>query len=337
MTPKQKRKELEDSKILTRDMDIYTLFDDYRTDEDGNAETLLKKCFLDSCSLRKELENNFNSFDITSIARAFAFTFTEGEEFSEYFIEGIGFIPYDNLYNLMNKKNRTFEDNYCLILFFTAEDFFLNREEHIFPKRIFEYSFSFLEDEDIEEELSEHIIEEYPSLFNSFYKAYNKAYQLKDIGYFLCKMKALSIYDEVLINLLEKYENEYLLVHTNLYNIPNQNIDNIPFIQIDLDKTDKEILDIVHQTKKRLYRDRSPQKKLNYEKILNKVIRKKEFTKGMKYANMLFVYDCLKLGLSEIYITEQIDTYFYSNEINFTLKVDNYKDYKKEIHILINL
>lgn len=333
MIPKQKQKMLEDSKVLTRDMDIYTLFDnEYET-----RSTLLKKVFLDSCELRKELDNSFDSFDITSISRNFAYHPTEHDELlAEYFIQNIGIIPNDHLYYLINKKDRTFEDNYCIILFCKTEDFFLNREEHIYPQRIFKYSFDFLENDDCEYELSEHIIEEHPKLYDSFKKAYYEAYRLKDIEYFLCKMKSLKIYDEVLIDLLEKYEHEYLLVHTNLNNIPNQDIDNIPFIQIDLDKSDKEILDIVHQSKKRIHKDRTPSKKPKHEKILNKTIRKKNFTKGMKYANMLFIHDCLKFGLSEIYITEQIDTYFHEKGIDFTLKLDNYKNYKREIQILVD-
>lgn len=130
---------------------------------------------------------------------------------------------------------------------------------------------------------------------------------------------------------------EILLVHTRTLNT-----EDTPFIQLDLTQSDKEILETVHRARKYIeektyltFSDSNLKEK--EKKIIDKTIRKKGLTKGMKYANMLFIYDCLELGMSEMYITEQIDTYFHDNEeISFTLKVDTYKEYKKEILFLIN-
>lgn len=48
-----------------------------------------------------------------------------------------------------------------------------------------------------------------------------------------------------------------------------------------------------------------------------------------KYADVLFIYDCKKVGLPESYIRKEIDTYYQSKGINIEIADKTYKELVK--------
>jgi len=118
------------------------------------------------------------------------------------------------------------------------------------------------------------------------------------------------------------------------------------FVEIDFTKSEDEILDFVKQLKRDFDKDPinfgiNPFRSIKHIEfadidicnIKNSDLFQIDHKKGLggKMADILFIYDCRRVGLSEDYIKDQINKYWIENKKLFTDKISSatYKKYLK--------
>ena len=122
--------------------------------------------------------------------------------------------------------------------------------------------------------------------------------------------------DEKITKLFEKYK-DYTLIHS-----PKSKLDKKdPYIQFDLTQTDEEIIKNIKKIRKEL--------KIS---ILERHIIKDGLSDNERKANILFLYDCKKIGLDDDYIQLEIKKYCISKNDSFQLSDNKYDRYKIEIN-----
>lgn len=307
------KNKLKDLNILKRDMILYTYLEDFKNqtslEKAYNLEWEERKDYnyeLErKCTFYYELKNNFH--DINLLKDRINLIFNTFAKEDKEFMKFGEFVKANNLKNVRN------EEIISYLIFLMKCNLYKTSETKIEIEDIYivkDICFDFLI-----EQLEEHIKEKYPHSLLTF--KIMIANSKKNIN----KLKSHMIMqdfpkDEKITKLFEKYK-DYTLIHS-----PKSKLDKKdPYIQIDLTQTDEEIIKNIKKIRKEL--------KIS---ILERHIIKDGLSDNERKANILFLYDCKKIGLDDDYIQLEIKKYCISKNDSFQLSDNKYDRYKIEIN-----
>lgn len=307
------KNKLKDLNILKRDMILYTYLEDFK------SQTALEKAYNEEWEQRKiynyelkekntfyyQLKKKFQNINLLSDRINLMFSeFAKEDEIFKKFGE---FVKSNNLENQKNEEIISYLIFLIDIYFNQTKDIKIEKEDIYIIEDIYFNSLS--------DDLKEHIKEKYPQLLSTF--KIMIANSKKNIN----KLKSHMIMqdfpkDEKITKLFEKYK-DYTLIHS-----PKSKLDKKdPYIQIDLTQTDEEIIKNIKKIRKEL--------KIS---ILERHIIKDGLSDNERKANILFLYDCKKIGLDDDYIQLEIKKYCISKNDSFQLSDNKYDRYKIEIN-----
>lgn len=307
------KNKLKDLNILKRDMILYTYLEDFK------SQTALEKAYNEEWEQRKiytyelkekntfyyQLKKKFQNINLLSDRINLMFSeFAKEDEIFKKFGE---FVKSNNLENQKNEEIISYLIFLIDIYFNQTKDIKIEKEDIYIIEDIYFNSLS--------DDLKEHIKEKYPQFLSTF--KIMIANSKKNIN----KLKSHMIMqdfpkDEKITKLFEKYK-DYTLIHS-----PKSKLDKKdPYIQIDLTQTDEEIIKNIKKIRKEL--------KIS---ILERHIIKDGLSDNERKANILFLYDCKKIGLDDDYIQLEIKKYCISKNDSFQLSDNKYDRYKIEIN-----
>jgi hypothetical protein len=292
------KNKLKDLNILKRDMILYTYLEDFK------SQTALEKAYNEEWEQRKiynyelkekntfyyQLKKKFQNINLLSDRINLMFSeFAKEDEIFKKFGE---FVKSNNLENQKNEEIISYLIFLIDIYFNQTKDIKIEKEDIYIIEDIYFNSLS--------DDLKEHIKEKYPQFLSTF--KIMIANSKKNIN----KLKSHMIMqdfpkDEKITKLFEKYK-DYTLIHS-----PKSKLDKKdPYIQIDLTQTDEEIIKNIKKIRKEL--------KIS---ILERHIIKDGISDNERKANILFLYDCKKIGLDDDYIQLEIKKYCISKNDSF--------------------
>lgn len=306
------KNKLKDKKILTRDMILYTYLEDFK------SQTSLEKAYCLEWELRKtynyeskkkdtfyyELKNKFN--DINLLKDKINLIFNTFAKEDEVFIKFSEFVKANDF------KNERIEEIISYLIFLINSYFEQTKETYPKIEDIY-----IIEDTcfySLIDNLEGYIKEKCPHFLLTFkILVENSKRNINKLKSNMIMQDLLK--DEEMIKLFEKHK-DYTLIHS-----PKSKLDRKdPYIQIDLTQTDEEIIKNIKKIRKELEIS-----------ILERHIRKDGLSDNKRKANILFLYDCKKIGLDDDYIQNEIIKYCISKNDNFQLSDNKYDRYKQEI------
>lgn len=300
----QRIEKLENQKILSRDMTFYTHLEEHKDNK------IIEKLKNTAWGLRVEFDEEKDLTGYKKDLKALLkdkFNFIKKNYSS---LENILSLDEEMTNNILNNRDIEY------LTFLLSTIFKSTFVKELTFKTIYKTnnnSFSFLVNY-----IKEHIEENYPDKLRVLQiLAYHP--NCNTINDLILSLKIQDLFDEEIFQFAERYK-EYTLIENGEY----FNEDKL-FLEINLDKSDEEVLKDLKEIRKKLkysrQRDNSKPRKIS---------------KAQEEGNILFIYDCQKLGLRKEYIKEQLQNYFNTQDIDFSTSNNIYNKYLTEIQNNLN-